>query len=205
MKPNRVSNHSNCNNQTYNTALSEYTVLQTAGKVLMRVLTGFSDYILPLVLFLILTIALMKKRPVYDEFTEGAKDGFQVVFGILPTLIGLMGAVGVLRASGALDALCHLLQPVTDFLYFPSELLPLVVVKAFSSSAATGLLLDIFETYGPDSYLGELASVILSCTETIFYTMSVYFLTAKVTKTRYTLAGALFTTVVGIVVSCMLV
>ena len=185
--------------------MGEYTVLQTAGRVLMRVLAGFSDYILPLVLFLILSIALMKKRPVYDEFTEGAKDGFQVVLGILPTLIGLMVAVGVLRASGALDALCQLLQPVTDFLHFPSELLPLVVVKAFSSSAATGLLLDIFETYGPDSYLGELSSVILSCTETIFYTMSVYFLTAKVTKTRYTLAGALFATLVGIVVSCMLV
>ena len=167
----------------------------------MRVLAGFSDYILPLVLFLILTIALMKKRPVYDEFTEGAKDGFQVVLGILPTLIGLMVAVGVLRASGGLDALCNLLRPVTDFLHFPSELLPLVVVKAFSSSAATGLLLDIFETYGPDSYLGELASVILSCTETIFYTLSVYFMSVKIKKSRYAVAGALVATVAGLFAS----
>lgn len=171
----------------------------------MQVLAGFSDYILPLVLFLILFFALMKKCPVYDVFSEGAKDGFQIVLGILPTLIGLMVAVGVLRASGALDALCRLLKPATDFLHFPSELLPLVVVKAFSSSAATGLLLDIFKTHGPDSYLGELSSVILSCTETIFYTMSVYFLTAKIRKTRYTLFGALFATLVGIVVSCLLI
>ena len=171
----------------------------------MQFLATFSDYILPLVLFVVLCLGLFRKKAVYDEFTEGAKDGFQVVLGILPTLIGLMVAVGVLRASGALDALCRLLFPVTEFLHFPSELLPLVIVKSFSSSAATGLLLDIYGTHGPDSYLGELASVILSCTETIFYTMAVYFMTAKVTKTRYTLAGAITATLAGIVMSCLLV
>ena len=182
-------------------SLNEYTVLQTAGRVLMRVLAGFSDYILPLVLFLILSIALMKKRPVYDEFTEGAKDGFRVVFGILPTLIGLMTGVGMLRASGFLNYVSALLAPVAEMLHFPAELLPLTVVKLFSSSAATGLVLDIFKEFGPDSYLGKVTSLICSSTETVFYTMSVYFMAAGVKKTRYTLAGALVATAVGIAVS----
>ena len=98
-----------------------------------------------------------------------------------------------------------ILKPVTAWSGFPSELVPLVVVKMFSSSAATSLLLDIYKQFGPDSYLGTLASVLMSCSETIFYTMSVYFMTAKVTKTRYTLAGALTATLVGIVVSLVLV
>ena len=91
------------------------------------------------------------------------------------------------------------------FLHFPGELLPLFIVKMFSSSAATGLLLDVYKTYGADSYLGTLASVLMSCSETIFYTMSVYFMTAKVTKTRYTLTGALIATLAGAAASVILV
>ncbi len=87
---------------------------------------------------------------------------------------------------------------------FPSELVPLVFVKMFSSSAATGLVLDIFKTHGPDSYIGTITSIMMSCTETIFYTMSVYFLAAKVTKTRHTLAGALLATLAGVVASVIL-
>jgi spore maturation protein B len=88
--------------------------------------------------------------------------------------------------------------------HFPSELVPLVTVKLFSSSAATSLLLDIFKEYGPDSFIGRLASIIMSCTETVFYTMSVYFMTAGVKKTRYTLLGALFATLTGIVASAII-
>lgn len=144
------------------------------------------------------------KTPVFQEFTKGAEDGFKVVLGIMPTLIGLMVAIGILRASGALDLLSNLLKPLMDFIHFPSELVPLVTVKLFSASAATSLVLDIFKEYGPDSYLGRLTSIIMSCTETVFYTMSVYFMTVKVKKTRYTLAGALFATFVGVISSVIL-
>lgn len=96
-----------------------------------------------------------------------------------------------------MDYLAAILAPVVKLFHFPGELLPLFIVKMFSSSAATGLLLDIYKTYGTDSYLGTLSSVLMSCSETIFYTMSVYFMTAKVTKTRYTLAGALFAYLCG--------
>ena len=140
----------------------------------------------------------------YEDFIKGAKDGFRTVIQIMPTLVGLMVAVGVLRASGFLNAVGKLFGGLTDKIGFPSDLVPLVFVKMFSSSAATGLVLDIFKTYGPDSYIGMITSIMMSCTETIFYTMSVYFLAAKVTKTRHTLPGALLATIAGIAASVLL-
>lgn len=163
-----------------------------------------SDYIMPFIFFYIIGLGLLTKTHLYDEFIKGAKDGFKVVLDILPTLIGLMVAVGILRASGALDLLSKLLKPFTDKVHFPSELLPVVLVKMFSSSAATGLLLDIFKEFGADSYLGRLVSIILSSTETIFYTMAVYFMAAGVKKTRYTLAGALVATLAGTIASVII-
>jgi len=170
----------------------------------MDFLLYFSDFIIPFVILYIVGYGLLQKTNVYDEFIKGAEDGFQVVKGIMPTLIGLMVAIGVLRASGTLDLLSNLLKPLVEQLHFPSELVPLVLVKMFSSSAATSLLLDIYKNYGPDSYLGRLGSILMSCSETIFYTMSVYFMTAKVKKTRYTLAGALIATLAGVVASVTL-
>ena len=167
----------------------------------MRFIIYLSDYIIPFVFFYIIGLGLLMRTNIYDEFIKGAKEGFQVVLDIMPTLIGLMVGVGVLRASGALDMLSDLIKPLTDRLHFPSEAVPLVLVKMFSSSAATSLLLDIFKEHGPDSYLGRLVSIILSSTETIFYTMAVYFMAAGVKKSRYTLAGALTATFVGILAS----
>ena len=171
----------------------------------MNFLIYISDYIIPFLFLYIVGLGLLMKKNVYDTFIKGAKEGFKVVLDILPTLIGLMVGIGILRASGALGALSNLIAPITSILKFPSELVPLVVVKMFSSSAATSLLLDIFKEFGPDSYLGRLSSIIMSCTETIFYTMAVYFMTAGVKKTRYTLAGALVATLTGVIMSVILV
>ena len=170
----------------------------------MSFLVYLSSFCIPLLLFYLIAYGLLTKTDIYKEFTEGAKDGFQVTLGILPTLIGLMTGVGMLRASGFLELLSGLLKPVAEALFFPAELVPLVVVKLFSSSAATGLVLDIFKEFGPDSYLGKVTSLICSSTETVFYTMSVYFMAAGVKKTRYTLAGALTATAVGVAVSTIL-
>ncbi len=170
----------------------------------MGFLVFLSTFIIPFVLLYVIGYGLMKKQNVYETFVKGAASGFQTVIGIMPTLIGLMTAVGILRASGFLDLLSSLLGGVLDRVGFPAELVPVTIVRMFSSSAATGLVLDIFKEYGPDSFYGTLASIMMGCTETIFYTMSVYFLTAKVKKTRYTLGGALFATGVGILASLML-
>lgn len=171
----------------------------------MRILYYISDCMIPFVILYLVGLGLLKKVDIFDTFIEGAKDGFITVYKILPTLVGLMIGVGVLRESGAMESLAHFLSPLVEFLHFPGELLPLFIVKMFSSSAATGLLLDVYKTYGTDSYLGTLASVLMSCSETIFYTMSVYFMTAKVTKTRYTLTGAMAATFAGAAAAILLV
>lgn len=171
----------------------------------MNFLYYLSDSMIPLVILFIVVWGLLRHVSVFDAFVEGAVDGFSTVYRIMPTLIGLMAAVGILRKSGALDVLADILYPVTSLFHFPSELLPLVLVKMFSSSAATGLLLDVYREFGPDGYLGTLASVLMSCSETIFYTMSVYFVTAGVKKSRYTLAGALIAALAGMAASVFLV
>lgn len=163
-----------------------------------------SDFIVPLLVFYIVGFGLLMKRNIYEDFVRGAADGFKTVIQIMPTLIGLMMGVGVLRASGFLDMVGEMVGNVAEVIHFPGQLVPLVIVRMFSSSAATGLALDIFREYGPDSLMGRMASVIMSCTETIFYTMSVYFMTAKVKKTRWTLAGALISTFAGVAASVLL-
>ena len=140
----------------------------------MQLLVYISNYIVPFLILSIIVYGLSAKVNVYETFIKGAKSGFFTVVRIMPTLIGLMAAVGILR------------------------------VKMFSSSAATGLLLDIFKQFGTDSRLGMIASISLSCTETIFYTMSVYFMTAGIKKSRYTLAGALIATFAGLAASVLL-
>jgi len=167
----------------------------------MRFLLFLSETIIPIFIFGIVTYGLINRRPVYEDFVDGAKDGFKTVLGILPTLIGLMVAVGVLRASGFLNMMGGILSALIPSWIFPTELLPLSLVKMFSSSASTGLLLDIFKEYGTDSLLGRTAAIMMSSTETIFYTLSVYFMSVNIKKSRYTVAGALICTIAGLFAS----
>ena len=170
----------------------------------VKVMVYLSDLMVPLLIFYVVAHGILAKRPVYDDFVKGAKEGFRTVIQILPTLVGLMVAVGVLRASGFLDLLAELLGWFTKWIHFPSELIPLTLVRMFSSSAATGLALDIFKEFGTDSYLGILTSILLSCSETVFYTISIYFVTAKVEKIRYTFAGAMIAMMTDILMSIVL-
>jgi len=170
----------------------------------MRMILYISSLIMPATFVAIILYGVLNKVPIYDTFIEGAKEGLKTVIGVFPTLVGLMVAVGILRSSGALDILGNLIAPLTDKLGFPSEAMPLTLMRLVSSSASRGLLLDIFKTYGPDSYLGRFVSVMMSCTETVFYTMSVYFMSVKITKTRYTLAGALIANLAGVIASLLI-
>jgi spore maturation protein B len=170
----------------------------------MQFLLYLSDFMIPMVIFIIVGYGLLMKVDIFDAFIQGAAEGIKMVVELMPTLIGLMMAIGILRASGALELFSKLLSPLTSFFHFPSELVPLAVIKMFSSSASTGLLLDIFKTYGPDSYLGMLASLLLSSSETIFYTLSVYFGPLGIKNMRYTLAGCLFATFAGMAASTVI-
>ncbi len=170
----------------------------------LKLIYYLSDFLIPIIIFYMIAYGLAEKIPVYDEFVKGAADGLKTVLKIMPTLVGLMAAVGMLRASGFLDFVVLHLMGAASALHFPVQLIPLAIVRLFSSSAATSLALDIYKSYGTDSYIGLVASIMMGCTETVFYTMSVYFLTAKVTKSRWTLAGALLSTAAGIAASVML-
>lgn len=170
----------------------------------MRLFLYISDFIVPFMILSILIYGIFAGVNVYDTFIQGAKRGFWTVVRLMPTLIGLMAAVGILRASGFLEFISEIIRNVTEQIGFPGALVPLTIVKMFSSSAATGLLLDIYKEFGTDSRNGMIASISMACTETIFYTMSVYFMSAKVKKTRYTLAGALIATFAGLAASVWL-
>lgn len=171
----------------------------------MNIMLFISNIIIPFTIVAVVLFGFSKNLDVYDIFVDGAKDGIMTVFTILPTLIGLMMAVAVLRASGVMDLIVTIIKPITDIFGFPAEILPLSAMRLFSSSAATGMLTDLFATFGPDSFIGRVASVMMSCTETVFYTMSVYFMSVNIKNTRYTLAGALISNITGIIVSFLVV
>lgn len=171
----------------------------------MRILLTISDFLIPVTVLFIVVFGCLKKVDIYETFLEGAKEGLQTVIDILPTLIGLIMAVEVMRAGGLLDILVQIIRPAADAVGFPAELAPLSIVRLVSSSAATGLLTDLFSNYGPDSFIGRAASVMMSCTETVFYTMSLYFLSIGIKKTRYTLPCALLANIVGVFAAVWLV
>lgn len=164
----------------------------------MSIISLFSNMIIPLIFLSIIVYGYLNKVDVYDTFVEGAKEGINVVIGILPTLIGLLVSVGVLRASGTIDIISGFLKPFADMINFPVEAIPISIIKPFSSSAATGLFIDILKNYGADSFIARYAAVMLGSTETIFYTMSVYFMSVNIKNTRYTLKGALLSNIAGI-------
>ena len=150
----------------------------------------FSKMLLPLVISYVIAFGLISRRPIFDDFLDGAKNGMKTVADILPTLIGLITAVGVVRASGLLDAITDISAGAAGLFHIPQELVPV-----------TGLLLDLFRQYGPDSRIGMAASVIMSSTETVFYCLSIYFGSVKVRRTRYAVPGALIATAAGIAAS----
>ena len=170
----------------------------------MQFLIFLSDFMVPAVIFAIVFYGFLKKIPVFDVFTRGVKKGFSTVFYIAPSLIGLMSAVSALRGSGILDHLEKLLKPLACLLRFPAELIPLTFIRLFSSSAATGFLLDIYKELGPDSVTGLMASILMSCTEAAFYTMSISYQSVHIKKTRWTLPGALFASIAGVIASVIL-
>ncbi len=167
----------------------------------MRIFHFLSVFLIPFVIFYILVDAILYKKPVFELFTKGGKQGIQTVADISPTIIGLLVAIGVFRNSGALDLLCNFLSPITDFFHIPAALLPLSILKTFSASGANGLLFDIFKTYGTDSYIGFSASILLSCTETLFYTVSVYYMSVDIKKTRWTIIAGIIIAFASLTIS----
>ncbi len=156
-----------------------------------------TDYLVPLILFFTCALALHRKENAYDIMLQGAADGLKLLLSILPTLILLLTAVYMLRASGAVELLSRFIAPAFRIFGIPPETAMLVLIRPISGSAALAVGADLMAQYGADSQIGRTVAVMLGSTETTFYTISVYFGAAGVSKTRYTVPAALFADFVG--------
>lgn len=144
-------------------------------------------YIIPGLLFFIPLFAFFRKVPVYETFVEGAAEGIGMAVQIFPFLLGTLMAVAVFRASGAFEALTTFLQPFADALHIPTEVLPVAFMRPLSGSGSLGLVAELLQTHGPDSFIGRVASVMQGSTDTTFYILTVYFGAVGIRKYRYAL------------------
>lgn len=153
----------------------------------------------------IVVFGLIKRVPVFDIFLKGAKEGMQILYSIAPTIIGLVFAVDLLRSSGAIDAICNFIEPVADYLGFPKEIVPMVLLRPVSGSGSTALLTSLYEQCGPDSFAGRVASVLAGSSETTFYAIAMYFGCIKVKKIRHTIFAAIIADITAAVMSVLTV
>lgn len=152
--------------------------------------------ILPFMILAIFTLALIKKVPVYEEFIEGAKDGFKVSISIIPYLVAIMVGVAMFKASGAIDILKLWIGNIV-----PSEIVPIMITRSLSGSATLGIFSDIANSLGPDSYVTKLAAVMVGSSETTFYVLSVYFGAVGIKKFRYAILTGIIADITGIVMA----
>jgi spore maturation protein B len=166
---------------------------------------GIFSLVVPAILGSVAVFALHKKIDVFEALTTGALDGLKVIYRILPALVALLTGVYMLRASGALDALCLLIQPLFDLIGIPPETASLVFIRPISGSGALAVGSELIKQYGPDSLIGRTAAVMLGSTETTFYVIAVYFGAVGIKKTRYAIPAALCADLTGFIVASLVV
>lgn len=167
----------------------------------MNIIRHLSDYAIPAIFIIILMGAVLKKVKAYDLFVDGAKEGIETIFRIMPSLVGLLVAVGVFKASGALDILIFLLRPLIDILGMPPQVAPLALLRPISGSASFAFVTEIIKAFGPDTYEGRVAATMMGSTETIFYTLAVYYGAVGIKNIRYTLVAALMADAISVIAS----
>lgn len=163
------------------------------------------EFVMPAFACIIVVFGLIKRVPVFDIFLKGAKEGMQILYSIAPTIIGLVFAVDLLRSSGAIDAICNFIEPIADYLGFPKEIVPMVLLRPVSGSGSTALLTSLYEGCGPDSFAGRVASVLAGSSETTFYAIAMYFGCIKVKKIRHTLFAAIIADITAAIMSILTV
>jgi spore maturation protein SpmA/spore maturation protein SpmB len=178
---------------------------EEAGRAFpLRLVHALSVLVLPWLILFFPLYAALRRIPVYEEFVEGGKEGFQVFLRILPYVVGMLAAVGMFSAAGGMDLITWILSPVTNFLHFPPELVPLAVIRPFSPSASLGLLADLIKNHGADSLIALTAGTLYGCSETTFYVIAVYFGSVGIRKTRHAIPAGLVADVVGPIASVVI-
>ena len=156
---------------------------------------------IPIIFITILTVALLKNIDIFNEFIQGVKNGIDVVINIFPSLLGLIVAIGIFKDSGSLDFIILLFKPIAKILNIPNEILPLVLLRPVSGSASLAMAIDILKTYGVDSFIGRITSIVMGTTETVLYIFSIYLGSIKVKKTKYTLIVAIISQIFSVYIT----
>ncbi|EOR23460.1 spore maturation protein [Cytobacillus oceanisediminis] len=171
----------------------------------MEIVSLISLWMIPSLIGFILLYGTFKKVPTYESFVEGGKEGIQIAFSIIPYLVGMLVSISIFRASGALEYFMSFLKPVLDFIGVPSEVAPLAIIRPISGNAALGMTSDLIATYGPDSFIGRLASVIQGSTDTTLYVLTVYFGAVGIKKMGDALKVGLLADLVGFIAAIIVV
>ncbi|MEW8955910.1 spore maturation protein [Clostridium sp.] len=161
--------------------------------------------IIPIIMLIIVLYGIVKKVKVYEAFVEGAKDGINICIRILPYLLAILIAIKIFRESSLLDYLILIIKPIVSLVGIPGEIIPLILVKPLSGSGAIGIFTETIKTYGVDTHIGLIASIIMGSTETIFYTLTVYYGSIGIKKIRHTLWAAITADIVAILVTVTIV
>lgn len=167
-------------------------------------LKSLSEWAIPIMIAGIPLYAMIKRIPVYEEAVEGAKEGFQVALRIIPFLVLMLVAIGMFRASGALDWITGLLSPALAAVGFPEELLPLALLRPLSGSGSLAIVTDLVTTHGPDSLIAKMAATIMGSTETTFYVITVYFGSVGIRKFRHSIPAGLLADLAGVIASVII-
>ena len=171
----------------------------------MVIITSISTWLIPSFILLVLVIATWQKVPTYELFVEGGKEGVKMAFSLLPFLVGMIVSISILRSSGALEAFVHLISPLLSFLGIPPEIIPLALIRPISGTGALGMTAELINTYGPDSFIGRLASTMQGSTDTTLYILTIYFGSVQIKKMGYALKVGLLADLVGIIASIVIV
>ncbi len=169
-----------------------------------NIIEGISAAAIPLIMLFIPLYAYYKKIKVYEVFVEGAKEGFNVAVRIMPFLVAILVSVGIFRASGALKYITVLLAPITNLIGMPPETIPMAFMMPLSGSGAIGVMSDLLNTYGPDSFIGLVTSSMMGSTETTFYILAVYLGSVGIKKGRHALPASLAGNVAGILAAVLI-
>lgn len=172
--------------------------------MLKEIINIISLWALPAIIITILTVAILRKVPVYESFIEGAKGGIKVTGNIIPYLVAIIVAISMLRASGAIDSLAHLCSGVLTAIHMPADILPLAFVRSLSGSAAIGVFSDIVANNDINSYTSKLAAIMMGSSETTFYVLTVYFGAVGIKKYRYALLTGICADIIGIIMAVII-
>ncbi len=170
----------------------------------MQVITYISAAFVPAFIALIVVYGTVKRVNVYESFVKGAKQGFSTVVRILPYVVGFVFAIQIFTASGCFDYIASALAPILKPAGIPPEILPLFLMQPFSGSASIAMLTSLYGRYGPDSFIGRVSSTMMGSSETIFYTVSLYYGSVGVKKTRYTIPAAIISAIAGLIASVLI-